>query len=206
MLMECYPISSVPGTTALFRDYAEARAGGELPEATFATLRRWYPADPFSMEWAKRSPVLSEEHRERLAEELRAEVKGFGGGEAALRNVERLRAGAAAVVTGQQVGLFGGAMLTLFKAATAIRKAKDATRISGREHVPVFWLATEDHDLAEVDQVALPAKDGVETLRLGLRAERPVPVGGLLLDGGTPEGRARLEQALDEAAKKSADL
>ena len=200
MLMECYPVASVPGTTALFRDYAEARAGGELPEATRNILRSWYPTDPFSMGWSKHAPAHGAEHLDRLANELSAEVRSFGGGEAALGHVERLRAGAAAVVTGQQVGLFGGPMLTLLKAATAIRKAKDATRASGREHVPVFWLATEDHDLPEVDQVALPANKDVETLHLSLHAERPVPVGTLRLDGGTAEGRAQLEAALDHVS------
>src|SRR5436305_2104464 len=73
-----------------------------------ASLRRWYPADPFTMDWAKRSPELSAAHRERLANALKAEAEGFGAGEAALANVERLRQGAAAVVSGQQVALFGG--------------------------------------------------------------------------------------------------
>lgn len=199
MLVECYPITSAPGTTSLFCDYAEAREGGELGAEKLALLRRWYPADPFSMGWSRRSPELPGKHKASLADELAAEVRGFGGGEAALANVERLRNGAAAVVTGQQVGLFGGPMLTLMKAATAVRKANEATRVSGREHVPVFWLATEDHDLAEVDQVSLPGRDGAETLRLGLRVDRPVPVGALPLDSGTDEGRERLEQTLDQA-------
>ena len=82
----------------------------------------------------------------------------FGAGAAALENIEKLRAGARAVVTGQQVGLFGGPLLTLLKAATAVARAKQATRATGVEHVPMFWLATEDHDLAEVDQVSLLTK------------------------------------------------
>jgi bacillithiol biosynthesis cysteine-adding enzyme BshC len=67
--------------------------------------------------------------------------------------------------------------------------------------VPVFWLASEDHDLAEVDQVALLSKFAVETLRLGLREERPLPVGALALDGGTAEGKARLEAELERASE-----
>ena len=104
------------------------------------------------------------------------------------------------VVTGQQVGLFGGPLLTLLKAATAIRKAQDATVASGREHVPVFWLASEDHDLAEVDQVALPTKTDVETLRLGLDDSRKQPVGGIRLASDDDEAQ-RLEQALDVASE-----
>src|ERR1700679_2654358 len=180
---ECYPISMLPGTTALFRDFTDASAASNE-----AALRRWYPANPFSMEWAKSSPVLEEAQRSRLADALREQVVGFGAGDAVLANIERLRQGAAAGVTGEQVALFGGPLLTLLKAATAIRKAQDATKASGREHVPIFWLASEDHDLAEVDQLALLSKTGVETLSLGLKAPRPLPVGTLLLVGGGDEG------------------
>jgi len=196
MNTECYPIPTLPGTTALFRDYAEAGASAHM-----AAIRRWYPSDPFSMEWAKSSPALSEVHRERLANALLRQADGFGASGAVLANIERLRNGAAAVVTGQQVALFGGPLLTLLKAATAIRKAKDATAASGREHVPVFWLASEDHDLAEVDQVALLSKSEVEKLTLGLKAERPLPVGAMRVDGGNEEGRLRLEAVLDQASE-----
>ena len=193
---QCYPISTLPGTTPLFRDFADTSAA-----SPGAHLRQWYPTNPFSMEWAKSSPTLEEGQRARLAEALRAEAASFGAGDAVLANIERLRQGAAAVVTGQQVALFGGPLLTLLKAATAIRKAQDATKTSGREHVPIFWLASEDHDLAEVDQLALLSKSSVETLSLGLKATRPVPVGGLAVDGGSDEGLKRLEAALDYASE-----
>ena len=193
---ECYPLSSLPGTTALFRDYADVSGS-----ANAVALRRWYPADPFSMAWAKSAPELSEGHRGRLADALLRQADGFGAGGAVLANIERLRNGAAAVVTGQQVALFGGPLLTLLKAATAIRKAADAAAASGCEHVPVFWLATEDHDLVEVDQVSLLSKSAVETLTLGLKAEKPVPVGGLRVDGGSEDGRLRLEAVLDQASE-----
>jgi bacillithiol biosynthesis cysteine-adding enzyme BshC len=189
---QCYPITVLPHTTALFRDYTDARVAKDP-----AALRRWYPNDPFTMDWAKRAPELSAEHRERLADALKLEAEGFGAGKAALANIERLRNGAAAVVTGQQVGLFGGPLLTLLKAATAIRKAQDATRESGREHVPVFWLASEDHDLAEVDQVSLLTKTSVETLKLGLSAAKPLPVGALPLG----EAAARLAAELERASE-----
>ena len=55
-----------------------------------------------------------------------------------------------AVVTGQQVGLFSGPAYTVFKAMTAARLAERLTA-EGIPAVPIFWLATEDHDLAEVD-------------------------------------------------------
>jgi len=193
MPVECYPIATLPGTTPLFRDYAELSAP--------APIRRWFPHDPFSMAWANQSPTLDEAHRQTLADILHRQAETFGAGKAALANIEKLRNGAAAVVTGQQVALFGGPLLTLLKAATAIRKAQDATAASGREHVPIFWLASEDHDLAEVDQVALLTKTEVETLTLGLKLDRPLPVGGIRVDGGTEAGRATLEAVLDRASE-----
>ncbi len=91
-------------------------------------------------------------------------------------------------MTGQQVGLFGGPLLTLLKAATAVARAKQATAATGVEHVPVFWLATEDHDLEEVDQVSLLTKDSVETLRAGLKVPGAVPVGGVEIGCGDRGG------------------
>ena len=196
MNIECLPISTMPGTTALFRDYVDAGSSAHGP-----ALRRWYPTDPFSMEWAKVAPELSEAHRGKLADALLRQADGFGASGEVFANIERLRNGAAAVVSGQQVGLFGGPLLTLLKAATAIRKAKDATAASGREHVPVFWLATEDHDLEEVDQIALLSKTAVEKLTLGLKVAKPVPVGELKVDGGSEDGQLKLDAVLDQASE-----
>lgn len=196
MEVQCYPIGTVPGTSALMRAFAEPSDAAQR-----ALIRQWYPAEPFRMDWAKSAPELNPDHRERLASLLLEQSEIFGAGQAARENIARLRNGAAAVVTGQQVGLFGGALMTLLKAATAIRKAADATTQSGRPHVPVFWLATEDHDLAEVDQIAFPTKREIETLKLGLQTEHPVPVGGLRVDGGSEEGRAKLTATVDRASE-----
>ena len=181
-------MSTLPGTSPLFRDYAEA-----VDPETVSRLRGWYPADPFRMDWVHQAPELSPRHREALAEALLAQATTFNAGSTAKANIERLRAGAAAVVTGQQVGLFGGPLLTLLKAATAIRKARDASRISGREHVPIFWLASEDHDVAEVDQLVLPGKTGVEKITAGLR------VSGLATPAGSLRTGSHIEAALARA-------
>ena len=196
MEVQCYPIATVPGTTALLRDFLDPSAAADP-----ALLRRWYPSEPFGFGWTRNIPELSADHRQRLAALLLDQAEQFGATQAVRENIEQLRNGAAAVVTGQQVALFGGPLLTLLKAATAIRKAQDATAQTGRAHVPVFWLASEDHDLAEVDQIALPTKTAIETLKLELESTRPLPVGGLRVDGGSEAGRARLESTLERASE-----
>src|SRR5579863_5910255 len=60
--------------------------------------------------------------------------------------------GTVAVVTGQQVGLFSGPAYTVYKVLHAVRLAEWLSA-NGIPAVPVFWLATEDHDFAEVNHV-----------------------------------------------------
>jgi bacillithiol biosynthesis cysteine-adding enzyme BshC len=194
MTPECHPISTLPGSTALYRDYTDASTSAHA-----AALRSWYPAPPFTLDWAHQTPpALSETHRARLADALLRQTDRFNASGAVIANIERIKNGASVVVTGQQVGLFGGPLLTLLKAATAVRKAQDATAATGRDHVPVFWLASEDHDLAEVDQISLLSKTSVETLHLGLAAARALPVGARVLGQHGDEGHHRLQAELEK--------
>lgn len=59
--------------------------------------------------------------------------------------------GARVVVTGQQMGLFGGPLFTLYKAISTVTAARQLTLETGAPHIPLFWLQTEDHDFAEID-------------------------------------------------------
>ena len=178
MSTECYPIATLPHTTKLFRDYL---AMGE--SAAGSPVRGWYGSEPLGRAWMKLAGPSA--RADALADALERQSKGFGAGPAALANIEKIRSGARVVVTGQQVALLGGPLYVLLKAATAIARAKQATTATGVEHVPVFWLATEDHDLEEVDQVSLLTKTAVETLRLGVKApHQDAPVGGVVLGDG----------------------
>jgi bacillithiol biosynthesis cysteine-adding enzyme BshC len=194
MSFECYPITVLPHTSQLYRDYL-----GMGDSAADSPVRQWYGSGdsggPFAGGWMRTSiPPVADSNR--LAEELLRQNQSFGASPETFANIERLRHGARAVITGQQVVLFGGPLLTLLKAATAISRAREATRITGIDHVPVFWMATEDHDLPEVDQAALLTKTAVETLKAGLHVPHPIPVGEVELG---PETAPLLEQAVERA-------
>ncbi|MGB6191633.1 MAG: bacillithiol biosynthesis cysteine-adding enzyme BshC, partial [Terracidiphilus sp.] len=92
-----------------------------------------------------------------------------------------LRAGAGIVVTGQQVGLFGGPLFTPLKAATALARARRATA-DGQPHAAIFWLATEDHDFAEINHITFPSRRELNTLVYDKTPASPVPVGNVVLD------------------------
>ena len=150
---QCLPFSQIPHTTRLFSDFL-----------TYSpTAQPFYPRAPFLREWGKEEASkisYDASRRERVASILERQNKSWDASPKTLENLDRLRKGAAAVVTGQQVGLFGGPMFAIYKALTAVKLAEEATA-AGVESVPVFWLATYDHDLAEVNHVALPGADGV---------------------------------------------
>ena len=180
---DCHPISVAPGLHRLFLDYC----------AGDAAARPFYASLPPDVGWAAaadRPPVPA--HWPELVRLLKEQnpssaVEGSAGAVA----LEALGKGAGAVVTGQQVGLFGGPLFTLFKAATAVARARQATT-AGRPHAAVFWLASEDHDFAEINHVSFPAGRELRKLvyasHVGAAPAAPAaqgaarPVGGILLD------------------------
>jgi bacillithiol synthase len=177
MSVECFPITVLPHVSRLYSDYlAMAESAGD------SAVRKWFGAEPFAGRWFGKSLPVKDAGA--LADLLEKQAVEFGAGDATRANIAKVRAGARAVVTGQQVMLFGGPLLTILKAATAVARAKEATRATGVEHVPVFWMATEDHDLEEVDQVSLLTKTSVEKLSMGVKfPHHAVPTGDVILDG-----------------------
>lgn len=183
---ECYPASVLPHSSRLFLDYSES----STPLAPF------YAQSAAGKDWMRAGRSLSGTHSSQLADLLLAQNQRFGAGPAALANIERLRRGASAVVTGQQVALFGGPLYTLLKAATAIARAQEATA-AGVETVPIFWLASEDHDFAEVASLHLPTADGeLRTVSIGPAPAHPVPVGETLLGASIQAALADAEALL----------
>jgi bacillithiol biosynthesis cysteine-adding enzyme BshC len=149
---QCLPFAQIPHTTRLFSDFL----------AYSPKVQPFYPRSPYFPEWVKQeAPNISYDssRRERVADILDQQNKCFDASPKTVANLDRFRKGAAAVVTGQQVGLFGGPMFAIYKALTAVKLAEEATA-AGVEAVPVFWLATYDHDLAEVNHVSIPGPDG----------------------------------------------
>jgi len=120
--------------------------------------------------------------RGRLAEILREQNQSCGCGSPTLENIEDLvQDETCAVVTGQQVGLFSGPLYTIYKALTAIKLADSLSRQTGVRVVPIFWLATDDHDFAEVNHVDILDPTG-QPRRISYEDRPPqerVPVGGL---------------------------
>jgi bacillithiol biosynthesis cysteine-adding enzyme BshC len=161
---ECLPFSSIPHTTRLFNDYLHH----------FDRVKQFYARPPLNQDWWPdeiKKINYPDERRQAVAAILERQNREFGAGEKTLANMDRLRQGAAAVVTGQQVGLFGGPSFCILKALTAVLMAEKAGA------VPMFWLATEDHDLEEVNTVNLAAGDHLQKFTVNVPHREGAPVG-----------------------------
>jgi len=173
-LMECHCISpaELPGTTRLYSTFL----------SDFVRVSEFYrhPPNANGIDEATREIRIEDSIRRAVVEVLRKQNLEFGGDDATTRSLDRLRDGAVAVVTGQQVGLFGGPAYSIYKALTAVHVARELTE-RGVNTVPVFWLATEDHDLAEVDHCFFPKRGGLERLDLPISGLADRRVGDIRL-------------------------
>jgi bacillithiol synthase len=105
--------------------------------------------------------------RVEMAAILRRQNEAFGAGATSFARIAELeKPDSVAILTGQQVGIFGGPLYTIYKAITAIKLA-DELRTRGIPAVPIFWMDTEDHDLEEVSHCTV--FDGINALTIDYR-------------------------------------
>lgn len=149
----CTPVSfDAYGASALFRAYLRGDA-----RLTPFFAHAWTPEA-----WATTADHAAAYPRDRttLAEALHRQHDRYGADDEARRGIDLLaEEGTVAVVTGQQLGLFGGPLFTLHKTLTALKLAEAAPERTGHRAAPVFWLHGEDHDYAEVAAALLVGAD-----------------------------------------------
>src|SRR5271169_1900770 len=161
----------------------------------FEKVKSFYAHPPAmaAVKRAARKLDYPSERRAGVGSILRNQNTSLGAGAETFSNLDRLQKGAVAIVSGQQVGLFSGPAYSVYKAVSAVQIAQELTR-AGIEAVPIFWMATEDHDLDEVR---------VSTwFREGKLARFELPENG---DAGKPVGRialgAQVQEMVHEAAR-----
>lgn len=175
MRAETLPIAQIPHVSRLYFHYL----------ADFSKVLTYYACPPLSRDWLKTASAVKSAYpnsrRQSVAAVLEAQNKHWGASPKTLENIARLRAGASAVVTGQQVGLFGGPFYAILKALNAVQLAEEAAA-GGVDAVPVFWLATEDHDLAEVSFANIPGPTHLQKVTILPEAREDAPISTIPLD------------------------
>ena len=172
MKAQCLPFTQIPHTTQLFADFLY----------DFPKVSSLYSRPPQYRGWLTQQAQIVQydaERRRQVASVLQRQNRAWGASEQTLANLAKFEEGALAAVTGQQVGLLGGPLFSIFKVLSAVKLAEEATA-QGIPTVPIFWMATADHDLAEVNHAFFAAADGKpQRLATPTVGAADAPVGGI---------------------------
>lgn len=180
MQPHCIPYAATHRFTPLVLDYlAQAQVLRELYT---------YAPDLNGLRNAAEQRTFDPASRLALCTAIAAQYNGMASPEAVLDNLAALRRpDALTITTGHQLCLFGGPLYVTFKILNVVRLARTMSSELGRPVLPVFWMATEDHDRAEIDHTYI---NGTKVQWPGKAAGA---VGHLRLDGID----AALEQAVE---------
>src|SRR5271170_185203 len=185
--MECrsLPFRQLPHQSKLFLQFLD----------NFSSVKQFYGHSPTIAAVKKAAGTLEypQDRRTEVAEILREQNAALGAGEATRANLDRLANCAVAVVSGQQVGLFGGPAYAIYKAVSAIQIAQELSK-AGVDAVPVFWMATEDHDLDEVRTSTWFYQGKLKRFELPGNGDAGQPVGRIGLG-------SQVQEMVDEAAR-----
>ncbi|WP_431799503.1 bacillithiol biosynthesis cysteine-adding enzyme BshC [Halobacillus andaensis] len=118
--------------------------------------------------WKKRLEYLESQsfNREKLAEELTVMNDRYNASEEVFDNINKLKDERTSVIVGgQQAGLLTGPLYTVHKIISIIQLARQTEQQTGRPVVPVFWIAGEDHDFAEINHIYMKKNGRMEKVQ-----------------------------------------
>ncbi len=135
----------------------------------YSKLNSFYSANPFDAAAVKekaellKEPVLKQEFIKALSDyhEYLDITESQSSQLAKFQNKDSI-----AIVTGQQLGVFGGPLFTVYKTITTILLARKWEKKLNKPVIPVFWLADEDHDFDEIASVGIPNYDAFKSIKL----------------------------------------
>lgn len=180
--LETLSFDKIPRGSRLFLDF----------QANSPAAAKFFPNEQTSLaDFASEVLTNYKIDRNELCDALKEMNESVGANEKTFRNIELLREkDCVAVVTGQQAGLFSGALYTIYKALSAVRFCAELKK-QNINAVPVFWIAEEDHDFDEIKKTFVLSRSESQ--------------GGLISLENTPEnykenspvGRIRLDEMIN---------
>lgn len=147
--------SEIPNSNRLFLDYMN----------DFEKVREYYKINFRDTEtYTEVFESICERdnpNKSQLVEIIKNQYTGFNPSQKTIQNIELLNDNKTiAVFTGQQVGLLGGPLYTVYKLFTTIKLCEELTESFPEfNFIPVFWMAGDDHDFEEISSVNLVSKE-----------------------------------------------
>lgn len=133
--------------SSLICDYLD-----EKPELQ-AFYNRFPTLENFKFQLEDKGLSFRAESRTILVDALKKQYKNTSTSESTLKNIEDLKQeNAFTITTGHQLNLFTGPLYFLYKIVTTINLSKELKQKHPKYNfVPVYWMATEDHDFEEIN-------------------------------------------------------
>ncbi|WP_036383315.1 bacillithiol biosynthesis cysteine-adding enzyme BshC [Muricauda sp. MAR_2010_75] len=154
MEVDCIPFKETGYFSKLICDYLDQR------EDLKPFYNRFPSAENFKDQIDEKKANYPTAHRKILVEALKNQYKGFEVSEATEANIAALgNETTFTIVTGHQLNLFTGPLYFLYKIVSTLNLARELKNSHIDAHfVPVYWMATEDHDFDEINYFNLHGK------------------------------------------------
>ncbi|WP_078547319.1 bacillithiol biosynthesis cysteine-adding enzyme BshC [Litchfieldia alkalitelluris] len=167
---------SLPSTNKLVKSYT-------MGDIETADLFDYGIKDPDT--YTKRIEDLKKRNfpRQKLVAYLKQFNEKYGFGSETFENISKLLDPSSVVVVGgQQAGLLTGPLYTIHKIISIIKLAKEQEESLGVPVVPVFWIAGEDHDFAEINHLHIKNKQTIKKKIIEQRQMERSSVSSLIID------------------------
>ena len=173
MTKHLLPLSETHAFSNLMRDYVE---GSEVPKPFY---HRFPTPHNFKAQLEEKQRSFTKKNRDLLVRQLRHQYRGCETSNATLENIEALRDDHTfTITTGHQLNLFTGPLYFLYKIFSTINLCESlAKEFPDNRFVPIYWMASEDHDFDEINYFNFQGKKVI------WQREAKGPVGRLNLEG-----------------------
>lgn len=122
---------------------------------------RFPDMEGFAEQIQEKSASFPNAHREVLVNSLTAQYQECKPTKATAKNIQSLASSNTfTVVTGHQLSLFTGPLYFIYKILSVINLCEQLKKTYPKyDFVPVYWMATEDHDFVEINHFNLHGKN-----------------------------------------------
>lgn len=146
MQLNKLPLSDTQSFSSFFLDYIQQKD----------TLKSFYNHFPivenFKAQLTDKSDSFTSAHRKTLVDTLFKQYKNLEVSESVKKNISSLSSTKTfTITTGHQLNIFTGPLYFIYKIVTVINACKELKKVYPEyEFVPVYWMASEDHDYEEI--------------------------------------------------------
>lgn len=145
-MSDCLPYQDIPYFNNLISDYLNQKE-------TTATFYNHFPSlENVETQIREKRINFSTENRKSLVKELLFQYENFSASEETLKQIRALSdIDTFTITTGHQLNIFTGPIYFIYKIVTCIKLCHQLKlRYPDKQFIPVYWMATEDHDLEEI--------------------------------------------------------